>query len=801
MTRLLETTLDTAAHAGPQRRALGHCRPAWLCWGFAWGVSLWLLEGALSVSNQPSSALELFQSGSATLFFYELLGITAALVLALWWAGVSGGRTKATWFASVHERWTELERAPVEARLSVLARVYALVIVVPGCLWLAYYATRDTALRIANRDNLGLAVVGIHVAVLLFGLAAFRVAQRYVSRAFAWMATAAGAARPERFYRVDWHARGVVALCLGLLALVVFGFRQPFAELFRRYAAPLVLGLVTAAGCAKLAPHLGSRPSFRRGLSACILALWVLSGVSGALVREATRPAWANAPVARLALGWGHVWLDWDRDGHLAGFGEHDCRPFDASIHPGALDAPNNRSDEDCDGVDARSEASASVKPMRSSRPAAGADRPARPNLYLITVDAFAVWTLEAYGGAPSIAPSLDRFAKHSVVFENFFVQGPSTRLSLPALFTSRFDTRIDHVLQGRFPFELAPSNRLLAEVLADAGYDTLAVIPSPYFSPEHWRGLLQGFRSVATRPAEAYASGVPHTARAVTDAAIELLERPRPGQFALAKPTFLWAHYFDAHPPHPLPEGQQARGNTDADLYAAEVTHLDAHVGRLLDYIVASDPNHIIVVTSDHGMAFDEPRHQRDHYGYDLSTSVLHVPFMVRAAALAPARVANLTDALDLAPTLTALAGIAPPESFMGNSLEPLLLGKASELPSVRFAQFYLGEEALRGRDPLVMVAARTATHNLVFDRRTGTLAAWAWREDPEERHDRWPQVRHAQAGDRAMSQASQSQPPADDDELAKLRALKSALDAHLYEVVAPPSTRSHRSHNETDP
>src|SRR5690606_20139500 len=124
------------------------------------------------------------------------------------------------------------------------------------------------------------------------------------------------------------------------------------------------------------------------------------------------------------------------------------------------------------------------------------------------------------------------------------------------------------------------------------------------------------------------------------------------------------------------------------------------------------------------------------------------HVPFMVRGASLAPKRVATLVDALDLAPTITGLAGIARPGTVMGNSLVPLLMGTPTDLPSIRFAQFYRGEEALRGRDHLVMVAARTAAHNLVFDRRAGTLAAWAWREDPEERRDRWPDVRQALTG-----------------------------------------------------
>lgn len=782
MTPLPETTPNTAAQAGSRRRATAPYWPAWLLGGFVWGIGVWLFEGAQSVWRDPPGAAELLRSSRVTLFFYELTGITAALVAGLWWAGVCTRRTSQSWVANVRERWSELERGPLEARRAMLARTYAIVCVVPGCLLLAFYATRDAALRIANRDNLGLAGVAIHATVLLFGLAAVRVAERGIDHALGWL----GSTRPEKCHRLGWHAAVVLVLGSSLLVCLLVGFWHPIAELFRRYAAPGLLGLVSAGAGAKLAPHLRRLRGAGRATSLGILALFALSGCSSALVRDRILRTWAEAPVARVALGWGHVLLDWDRDTHLSGFGERDCAPFDSSRHPGALDLPGNRSDEDCDGADTRFDAPASTRPMRPTarRTGAATDRPTRPNLYLITIDALAVGSLEAYGGAAGVAPFLDSFAKRSVVFENFFVQGPSTRLSLPALFASRFDTRIDHVLAGRFPFELAPSNRMLAEVLAEAGYYTLAVIPSPYFAPEHWRGLLQGFQSVSTRPAEASTDGVPHTASAVTNAAIELMNRAR------TEPSFLWAHYFDAHPPHLLPAGQPARGSTDADLYAAEVTHLDGHVGRLIDHIVAHDPNHVVVVTSDHGMAFDEPRHEHDHYGYDLSTLVLHVPFMVRAPALAPARIASLTDALDLAPTFASLAGIEPPDSFMGHSLVPLLLGEPSNLPAVRFAQLFLGEEALRGREPLVMVAARTIEHNLVFDRRSGAFAAWRWQEDREERDDRWPLM---QAGDPPAPSAARA-------ETVKLQALKRALDAHLYEVVAPQSARSHPSHNETD-
>src|SRR6187399_2326820 len=692
MTRLLETTLNTTSHAGARRPSPACAFLPWFLGGFVWGASVWLLEGPWFVWNHPVDLLPLIPRAQATVFFYELTGISAAFGLGLLWAGVFGERTPKTRFELMRVRWAELGPGPSEISRRLIARMYALALVVAGGLWLAFQAARDVSLRIANRDNLGLALVGVHVVVLVFGVAAYRVTQQLLTSVLERLEHL----QSKRFHAPGWHVGVLVTLSVVVSAIVVAAFRQTLAALSWLPALPAVFALVVAVASVKLLPRLW--PHGCRVLGGTLVALFLASGVSGALAREAhdAQYAWTDGPVARLAAEWGLFWFDWDRDAHLSGFGGSDCAVLDASVHPGAIDLPGNRVDEDCDGHDAPVRTASAPAPKPRPAPNVSTGRGAvRPNLYLITIDAFAVWTLEAYGGSREIAPGLNRFAKQSVVFENFFVQGPSTRLSLPAMFTSRFDTQIDQVLEGHFPFELAPSNRMLAEVLADGGYQTLAVIPSPYFSAEHWRGFLQGFQSVATQPAEAYASGTPHTAEAVTAAALEFLRRPRQA------PIFLWVHYFDAHPPHQLPAGQTVRSNAEVDMYAAELKHLDGHLGRLLDSIVESDPNHVIVLTGDHGIAFDEPRHQVNHYGYDLSTAVLHVPLLVRSPKLERARIAQLTDALDLAPTLTALAGIAPPPTFVGHNLERLLAGVASELPDVRFAQFYLGEDALRGMDP----------------------------------------------------------------------------------------------------
>ena len=48
------------------------------------------------------------------------------------------------------------------------------------------------------------------------------------------------------------------------------------------------------------------------------------------------------------------------------------------------------------------------------------------------------------------------------------------------------------------------------------------------------------------------------------------------------------------------------------------------------------------MIVTGDHGIAFDAPRHAKFNYGYDLSSAVLHVPLIVHGPRIVPRRAAT---------------------------------------------------------------------------------------------------------------------------------------------------------------
>ena len=84
------------------------------------------------------------------------------------------------------------------------------------------------------------------------------------------------------------------------------------------------------------------------------------------------------------------------------------------------------------------------------------------------------------------------------------------------------------------------------------------------------------------------------------------------------------------------------------------------------------------ILLTSDHGEEFLE--HGRTGHSFSLVESLLRVPLLVSVPGLGgPARISEPVQTIDIAPTILALAGVAPPESaaMQGASFLPLLRGE----------------------------------------------------------------------------------------------------------------------------
>jgi N-acetylglucosamine-6-sulfatase len=109
---------------------------------------------------------------------------------------------------------------------------------------------------------------------------------------------------------------------------------------------------------------------------------------------------------------------------------------------------------------------------------------------------------------------------------------------------------------------------------------------------------------------------------------------------------------------------------------YCETVVSVDEQVGRLLDTLEAMGiaDTTVVVYAGDNGHFWGEHGLYDKRLAYEES---IRIPFIVRYPALVkdPGRRARqMVLNIDLAPTLLALAGIAPPDRMQGRSLVPIL-------------------------------------------------------------------------------------------------------------------------------
>jgi hypothetical protein len=116
--------------------------------------------------------------------------------------------------------------------------------------------------------------------------------------------------------------------------------------------------------------------------------------------------------------------------------------------------------------------------------------------------------------------------------------------------------------------------------------------------------------------------------------------------------------------------------GDSLEDLYDGEVAFTDRHLGQFLDLVFerARTRPTVVILTADHGEGFPSDRGRKTH-AYGLYGELLHVPLVLWAPGLAPARVDSPVGNIDIAPTLLHAAGV-PEKGLPGRSLLDYALG-----------------------------------------------------------------------------------------------------------------------------
>ena len=335
--------------------------------------------------------------------------------------------------------------------------------------------------------------------------------------------------------------------------------------------------------------------------------------------------------------------------------------------------------------------------------------RPLYPNanVLIVTLDTVRADRLGVYGHDRDTTPNLDALARESVRFDRAFAQSSFTPPSHAALLTSRYVS--SHGLRW-WNYRLPDEVETVAETFSGRGYRTASFSPLAMGSVN---GLDQGFERVVEMKNEGeFRTRVDDNPKNdyLIAPASAINERVFPWLAEDDRRPFLgWVHYYDAHRPFAVftadrpycnpPDGRFGDGQADyrltpkvrkerkigprhvaylKDRYDSGLKALDAEVGRLIATLRESGAldDTILVITADHGEAFDEFDEEwfsHDPFLYDVVT---RVPLFIRLpdGRFGGEVVDSIVELVDVVPTLLDYTGVESPFGLQGASLRPAI-------------------------------------------------------------------------------------------------------------------------------
>ncbi len=391
---------------------------------------------------------------------------------------------------------------------------------------------------------------------------------------------------------------------------------------------------------------------------------------------------------------------------------------------------------------------------------------PERPNFLFLISDDHAGYVLGADGDRLARTPNLDRLAAQGVRFARHYCNAPVCTPSRQSFLTGLMPHAVGVTVLRTALREDQPT---LARQLRAAGYST-AVFGKMHFNRPPAPGQ-HGFQLVMTEAAvaegwnrEVRPRPVPPEIKTkppwrpfkdpariwlnadklpfprydeemrgtyIARRAARFLEEHQGGPFAL------WVSFQEPHSPFdfpvedrdlfdparfsPPPVGPEDawqiplifRGLSERDkqgiiaAYYTSVAFLDRNIGRVLEALrrTGLERNTLVVYMGDNGYCLGHHGRFEKHCCYE---PAIRIPLLVRRPGRTrPAVVRDLTEAVDIAPTVLDLLGVEPLPNPHGRSLRPYLEGRRPAQPrDYIFSEYLENEEA----------CVRTARFKLVF-------------------------------------------------------------------------------------
>ncbi|HWP04798.1 MAG TPA: sulfatase-like hydrolase/transferase [Polyangiaceae bacterium] len=353
---------------------------------------------------------------------------------------------------------------------------------------------------------------------------------------------------------------------------------------------------------------------------------------------------------------------DADRDGVPL---ELDCNDRDPSIHPGALDVPDDGIDQDCSGLDAMT-----------------------PDVLVLELEGMPARVLAETGarGADAVATELGALARRPDA--RLFTHYETAAAQTGPGFASAMCSLLPHYGAGMTRGYAGRGVRCLPGMLGELGYQTLMVQNGdPRFDNQQAFAQRAGFARIegAVDIERALGHAPRVTKWGVADAALfehlgALLRARKPSD----PPLFLLSQSITNHYPYVLPDPKYARPGPGTPLWQkvrSTSAYVDAALGdfiRALDALTKEPGRRplLVAMSGDHGHPSELHRGNRAPASALYDENV-HTPLVVWAPGR-PGRLARLDAAernapcssVDLMPTLLGLVGVDGVTASMGRDL-----------------------------------------------------------------------------------------------------------------------------------
>jgi uncharacterized protein len=279
-------------------------------------------------------------------------------------------------------------------------------------------------------------------------------------------------------------------------------------------------------------------------------------------------------------------------------------------------------------------------------------------NLLLVVIDA-----MRADALTPEVAPRISALARGAIQFDRHYSGGSGSRPGMFSLFYAIPATYFDAFASRARP-------PVLMDVIRERGYQLGIFASSPIYRLVDLDRT--AFAHVPNLRLET-SSGDRSSGRdrVLTDEWLDWLGKRDPSH------PFFGFLYYDAavavapppdyHPTISVPTRASEELRARNAEYLIAVHYVDSLLGRVLDELERRKllDQTIVIVTSDHGIEFDENGLGFKGHGTAFSEEQMHTPLVVRWPGRSPGRVARRTSHNDIAPTLlTELFGCANPPS-----------------------------------------------------------------------------------------------------------------------------------------